>query len=107
MSDELDRDTGALVNRLLERENDEHLRGDRFHRPDTARPPCPELRADVVDDGDPKRASAPSETEIEIWKVDRHKHIGSVVHEALPQAVKHLKGAWQHAKRFGEAGDRE
>ena len=70
------------VDRLLEREDDQHAIGDArivFIRP---APPGPELRADVVDDRDAELAQRARQAEVEVGKVDRRRRRRAVASAA-------------------------
>ena len=75
MTDPVHRHVRALVDRLLELEDDQDSIRDLPHRPHAPRTPGPQLRADVVDDRDTEASDRARQPEVEVRKVDRHEHV--------------------------------
>ena len=105
--DPLDRDARALVDLFLEREDDEHAIGNPLHRLHPPRPPGPQLRTDVVDDGNAELAQRVREAEIEIGIVDGDEHIGLQRRRVGDHPAVDAVRARQHARDFQEAGHRQ
>ena len=78
MADERDRHAGVPVELFLEREDDEHPGHGVTDVVDPAAPPGPELRGDVIDDGDSAAMERPRQAEVEVRVVDQHRRVGRV-----------------------------
>src|ERR1051326_1315688 len=78
VSDVLHRDAGVAVNRFFERKYDQHPIHDRAHRLHASGSPGPQLRTDVVDDGNAEPFDAACQREVEIGKIDDHQNVGTM-----------------------------
>ena len=74
MADVTDLDTFVPVERLFERENDEHLVHDLADRAQPPSPPRPHLGAHVIKDGNPESVEALSEPQVEAGEVDQDRN---------------------------------
>ena len=107
MADELNVDASLSVERLLERKDHEHPVHVRLHRLHAAGAPRPQLRADVVDDGDAETAERGQQPEIEVRRVDGHEHVRTQLTCLVDEPPQHRERARHDADRFGQAGDRQ
>ena len=71
MADVADLDPFVAVERLFERENDEHLIHDLADGAQPPSPPRPHLGAHVIKDGNPESVEPLSQTQVEAGKVDQ------------------------------------
>ena len=75
MSDELRFDAVLAIERFFEREDHQHLADVLPHELDASLLPCPELRADVVDDRHTTLVQLAGKSQIEVGEVDEHSGI--------------------------------
>ena len=107
MPDEFDRHAAGLVNRRLERKNDEHAIRDGADRGEPPRPRRPDLGADVVDDRNAEALDRRSEAEIEAGKVDQDERIGPIGLRRRDEPPPCGQQPRQLGNPLGEAGDRD
>src|SRR3954462_9602473 len=107
MSDELDRAAGVPVNRLFERKDHEHAIGNGLNRLDATGPPRPDLRADVVDDRNPKRLEVAGEADIEAEIVDDDEDVWTVGSGGRHEATFGRIQGGERRDDFRETGDGE
>ena len=98
-----------LVERRLERKDHEHAIGDALDRLHAARPPGPQLRADVVDDRHADACAARARgSKLKSGKSIGDEHVaGASASRAAHQRAIEPPRARQDAHRFGQAGDRQ
>src|SRR5271157_743813 len=73
---ELRFDAALTIKLLLEREDHQHPADVLTHAFNASLLPGPELRTDVVNDGNAALVKFAGEPQIEIWEVDEHRRIG-------------------------------
>ncbi len=105
--DPLHGDPCLAVESLLERENDQDLVRDDPHGLHASWPPGPELRADVVHDGDPELPERACQPEVEVRKVDRDEDVGPFLSRARDKAAIDAVGARQHTGSLDQPGHRQ
>src|SRR2546422_518368 len=105
MSDEFDRHAGVAIDLLLERKDHEDEVRDLADRLQAAGAPRPDLRADVVDDGNAEPFELTRQRKIEIRKIDRDGDVGAIRLRRRHQAPQRRPRAWNLPDRFGEARD--
>jgi hypothetical protein len=77
MTHELHPDAGALIERLLEREDHQHAIDILLHRIHATGAPRPELGADVVHNRDAQSTQRRHQLEIEIGEIDGNEDMGA------------------------------
>ena len=91
MPNEERRNAVPVVEGLFKGKDDEHPIDVAPNLPHPVLPPGPDLRADVVDDAEPRAMKLLRQTKIEVWPVDQDHDIGSPVEggseESLQRAV--------------------
>ena len=107
MADELHVDAGLAVERFLERKDDEHPVHVRLHRLHASGTPRPQLRADVVDDGDAETAQRGEQPEVEVRGIDGHEHVRTQLTRFVDEPPQHRERARHDADGLGQAGDRQ
>ncbi len=70
-----------VIERFLERQDGHHARHEARDAVDAARHPCPDLRADVVADGDFSRARVAGQPKVEAGIVHGHEDVGRLAVE--------------------------
>ena len=96
MTDELHRNAGLAIDRLLERKDRQHAIDEPLHRLQPAGPPGPELRADVVDDRNAERVERLPSRKLKSGKSIGDEHVGpprARLRDELPVAVRHVRGS--------------
>src|SRR6266496_676136 len=92
----------APIDLRLEGKERDDAAGPARDRPGAARAPGPDLRADVVDQGDPVAFQTARQQTVEVGKVDEHRAVGT----ALPcGGLETLEGPPQRRKLFEDLGD--
>ena len=89
MSNERHRDARLAIQRLFEREDDQHVIHGLADRVQPSAPPGPDLRRDVVDDAHSSAAEVAREPEVEVGIVDEHGHVGELPVDLGQYAVEH------------------
>ena len=107
MTDPVHRHVRALVDRLLELEDDQHAIGDLPHRLHAPGTPGPQLRADVVDDRDAEASDRARQPEVEVGKVDRHEHVGAPFGGVADEPPIHRVGLRQDARDLQQTRHRD
>jgi hypothetical protein len=107
MPDESDRHARLLVEAGLEREDDDHVRDVGSNRPEASPAPGPDLRRDVVDDGDPPGVQCPCEPQIEIGVVHQDRDVGALAIDLGEQRAEDPAEVLQVGDHFPQADDRE
>ena len=103
--DELDGDADPLVDLRLEREDDQHAIDEPLHRRQAAGAPRPQLRADVVDDGDAQPVHGLAEAEVEVREVDQHQDVRPPLAGRRDEPSIHRVRARQLLRHLDDAGD--
>src|SRR6058998_1658720 len=94
MSDEFDRHAGVAINLLLERKDHEDEVRDLADRLQAAGAPRPDLRADVVDDGNAEPLELTRQRKVEIRKIDRDGDgKAAVIVEEAAAGIRELRAA--------------
>ena len=75
MAYELGIDSTGAVERLFERKDDHHAADPLLHPTEALSLPCPELRADEVDDGDVEFFELAGEAEVDVGEVDQDGYV--------------------------------
>ena len=104
MTDELDRNPMLPVQIFFERENHEHAVRESPNGVDPPRPPCPDLRADVVDDRNAQALDAWRQPEIEVGRIDDDERGGLLRPGRLEQPAPDREHLRNLRERLGEAG---
>src|SRR5215510_14752876 len=78
MPNELDGHAALLIDRLFKWKDHQHDVGDFADRLEPTRALRPDLRADVIHDRNAEALDAAREPQVEIWKVDDDKRIGTI-----------------------------
>src|SRR5262249_30223321 len=107
MPDERDGYPRFLVELFLEREDHEHARDRLADLVDTPAPPRPDLRRDVVDDGNVAALELAGEAEVEVGVVDEHREIRPLAVPPGEQAAKDPAETAEVPHALDEAHDRE
>jgi hypothetical protein len=76
MADEAGVDAAGSVEPFFEGEDDHHATDALLYPAQAAALPCPELRADEVDDGDFEFLERAGETEVDVGEVDEDGDVG-------------------------------
>ena len=101
---ELHRHARAPVEFLLEGEDHEHPIDDAGEGPEAARAPCPDLRADVVDDGHASALHRRGDADVEIREVDGHEGIRRAHVGLVQQSSVHPPRSREDPDSLNEAG---
>ncbi len=101
------RHASLLVDRRLEGKDDEDPIGNPLHRLHPPGAPGPQLRTDVVDDGNAERPDGGGQPEVEVGEVDGHEDIGTPDAGGVDEPAVHRVRPRQHLQRLGQAGDGE
>ena len=105
MPDPLHRNAGILVDLFFERKNHQDPIDEPLHGLHASRAPRPELRADVVHDGDAELPERAAESEVEVGKVDRDEDVRARGGGVGDQAPVGRIRAREHPRDLEKAGD--
>src|SRR5205823_6441037 len=76
-------------------------------QPHSPLPPCPELRADIIDDRHCALLHLASNAPVESWRINNDREIGTTPASFSNQLVKQTPDFWKMAENFRDADDRK